>query len=116
MIAQWYGEFYLKIGLEIATPLLLATVGISAVAFGARSSRAFGLGVTVASIPALALTTTQFGMLLGSGTPWIDPEMWGPEAHNYFVGTLIWGSLAIILGVVSTLTMWLCFPEPKIEK
>ena len=55
-------------------------------------------------------------MLLGSGTPWIDPEMWGPEAHNYFVGTLIWGSLAIILGVVSTLTMWLCFPEPKIEK
>ena len=31
MLAQWYGEFYLKIGLEIATPLLLATVGISAV-------------------------------------------------------------------------------------
>ncbi|MBN8603020.1 MAG: hypothetical protein J0M26_18435 [Planctomycetes bacterium] len=61
-IWQWFGNFYAKVAIDILTPLVIATLGATYVVFGDRKSRGFAIGVCVASIPAIALTTTQFGM------------------------------------------------------
>lgn len=114
IFAQWFGGFFVKIALEITIPLFIATLGLTAVAFGERASRSFGLGLIISSIPAIALTTTQFGVLIASFTPWIDPQMWGGAEHWYFIGTLIWGPLSIFCGTTSYLAVKLFFKEsPK---
>ncbi len=105
-LGQWYGNFYVKVAIDILTPLAIATLGATYVMFGDRNSRGFAIGVCVASIPAVALTTTQFGMLISSGTPWIDPNMWESDGHSYFIGALIWGPLSVILGFVSLFATW----------
>lgn len=105
-IGQWFGNFYAKVAIDVFTPLVIATLGVTYIVFGDRQSRGFAIGVCVASIPAIALTTTQFGMLISSGTPWIDPTMWDLDAHSYFIGALIWGPLSVILGFTSLFATW----------
>ncbi|MBL8869777.1 MAG: hypothetical protein JNK90_08275 [Planctomycetaceae bacterium] len=105
-IGQWFGNYYAKVAIDILTPFVTATLSATYVVFGDRKSRGFAIGVCVASIPAIALTTTQFGMLISSGTPWIDPNMWDSHAHSHFIGALIWGPLSIILGFTSLLATW----------
>ena len=104
-------NFHVKVVLEIAMPLCLASIGLASATFGDRASRAFGLGVIVASIPAISLTIVRFAMLISSAVSWLDPEMWGAEAHGYFIGALIWGPLAVLCGAISLLTVLLFFPE-----